>query len=101
MAILSATVGYPQGDVIWDRAGQVALAYASEQGFSLSQRNYLKTLDTEAGPITVPVQEGEYAFYTPDGNYYALKFRADENGFVPIAEHIPTPPPAAIVVPDA
>lgn len=91
LSVLSVIAAFPQNAFIQDSAGQFAFAYSSPHGFSSTQRGYLKPLQTEAGLINVPAQEGSYAYYTPDGQLYKVRFTADENGFVPIAEHIPQP----------
>lgn len=88
------TAAFPQETFIRDSAGQFAVAYTSDKGFSLTQRGYLKPKQTENGLINVPVQEGSYAYYAPDGQLYKVSYTADENGFVPIAEHLPTQAPA-------
>lgn len=41
----------------------------------------------------VLVQSGSWSYTGPDGVVYALSYIADENGFQPVAEHLPTPPP--------
>lgn len=89
--MLSTIAAYPQTTFTQDSAGQFAVAYSSPNGFSLTQRGYLKPLQTEAGLVNVPAQEGSYAFYAPNGQLYKVSFTADENGFVPIAEHLPQP----------
>lgn len=97
LSVLSAIAAFPQTAFIQDSAGQFAVAYSSPSGFSATQRGYLKPLQTEAGLINVPAQEGSYAFYAPDGKLYKVRYTADENGFVPIAEHIPQPVQASPV----
>lgn len=92
MAILSVLYtisAFPQNVFLQDDAGQYSFAYSSPQGLSSTQRGYLKPLQTAAGLINVPVQEGSYAFYAPNGELYKVSYVADERGFVPVAEHIP------------
>ncbi|XP_061401941.1 pupal cuticle protein Edg-78E-like [Musca vetustissima] len=36
---------------------------------------------------------GSSAYYAPDGQLITLTYTADENGFQPSGDHLPTPPP--------
>lgn len=39
------------------------------------------------------MQTGSYSYTAPDGSLISLSFIADENGFRPMGDHLPTPPP--------
>lgn len=80
MSVLYTIAAFPQDVFIQDSAGQSALTYTSDKGISATQRFYLKPLQTESGLINVPVQEGSYAFYAPDGKLYKVHYTADERG---------------------
>lgn len=93
-AVLAIAVAYPQGPVltrseIRDDYGQFALSYNTANGLSVAQRGALKSLGTG----TALVQEGAYSYVGTDGKLYTLKYIADENGFQPIADFLPTAPP--------
>lgn len=37
--------------------------------------------------------KGSFSYTAPDGQLITLTYTADENGFVPQGDHLPTPPP--------
>ncbi|XP_075981135.1 uncharacterized protein LOC142979829 [Anticarsia gemmatalis] len=48
----------------------------------------------ESGVATNGVQaQGGYSYTGDDGQVYSVRYTADENGFVPQGDHLPTPPP--------
>lgn len=78
---------------IRDDYGQFALSYNTANGLSVAQRGALKPIGTG----TALVQEGAYSYVGTDGKLYTLKYIADENGFQPIADFLPTAPPSPAV----
>lgn len=36
---------------------------------------------------------GSFSYTAPDGTEIKVEYTADENGFVPVGDHLPTPPP--------
>ncbi|KAJ8972433.1 hypothetical protein NQ317_016675 [Molorchus minor] len=44
------------------------------------------------------VKQGQYQFTSPEGKVIRLVYTADENGFHPQGEHLPTPPPIPLLI---
>lgn len=65
---------------------------AQEEGF-------LKSLgpdpDAEGEEINAQVQQGSYTYTAPDGQIITVHYTADEKGFHPSGDHLPTPPPVS------
>lgn len=75
---------------IRDDLNQFALSYSTGDGQAATAQGALKP--NSAGTGNVLVQQGSYAFIGTDGRLYKLSYIADENGFQPIADYLPTPP---------
>lgn len=43
--------------------------------------------------IFIKVAQGSFSYTSPEGQPIRLIYTADENGFVPQGDHLPTPPP--------
>lgn len=95
-AFIGASVAFPQVPVltrseIRDDFNQFALSYTGP-GSAVTQQGALKRL----GLDNVLVQQGAYAFRTPEGELFEVRYIADENGFQPIGNHLPTPVPVIV-----
>ncbi|XP_030030082.2 pupal cuticle protein 36-like [Manduca sexta] len=58
-------------------------AYETENGI-YAEENGVATNGVEA--------QGGFAYTGDDGQLYSIKYTADQNGFVPQGDHLPTPP---------
>ncbi|CAH1368998.1 hypothetical protein MTP99_010484 [Tenebrio molitor] len=66
--------------------GSYNYAFETENQIFAEQQGFLKDENTQ-------VIQGQYQFTTPEGQVIRLAYVADENGFHPQGEHLPTPPP--------
>ncbi|XP_011188635.1 endocuticle structural glycoprotein SgAbd-3 [Zeugodacus cucurbitae] len=70
--------------------GKFHYHYELGDGSKASQDGFLKKVDTEHEGESI---EGKFAFVADDGKEYLVTYIADENGYQPQGEHLPTPPP--------
>lgn len=70
-------------------------SYETEDGIKVEASGYQKQLGAEP-ENSGTVAKGSYSYTAPDGVKISVTWVADENGFQPIGDHIPTPPPFAI-----
>lgn len=79
-----------------DRNAEI-LRYANENdgetfAYSFETSNGISA--EESGVATNGVQaQGAFAYTGDDGQRYSVTYTADENGYVPRGDHLPTPPP--------
>ncbi|KAG7206510.1 hypothetical protein KM043_003855 [Ampulex compressa] len=70
--------------------GSYSYSYETGNGLKVEERGGQKRLSEQEEALTV---QGSYSFTLPDGTPVALSYVADENGFQPKADHLPTPHP--------
>ncbi|XP_031640902.1 larval cuticle protein 65Ag1-like [Contarinia nasturtii] len=63
-------------------------AYETSNGIKAEEQGQLKTIGKEQAIVT----QGSFSWVAPDGQTFTLKFVADENGFHPVADHLPVAP---------
>ncbi|XP_058975808.1 pupal cuticle protein 20 [Musca domestica] len=71
--------------------GSYMYEYETGNGINVDEMGYLKNAgdsDNEA-----QVAEGSFSFTSPEGESFVVTYIADENGFQPQGDHLPTPPP--------
>ncbi|KAL7737092.1 hypothetical protein ACLKA6_005309 [Drosophila palustris] len=70
--------------------GSYKYGYETENGINVEEEGYLKNAGTDnAGPVA----QGFFSYTAPDGTPIRITYVADENGFQPQGDHLPTAPP--------
>ncbi|XP_075163085.1 pupal cuticle protein Edg-78E-like [Haematobia irritans] len=62
--------------------GSYDFAYQTSNGISVSETG-----------VGSSYASGSYSYTSPEGQNIALTYTADENGYQPQGDHLPTPPP--------
>lgn len=64
-------------------------SYETGNGIKAQEEGELKP----GGEEGIQSAVGSYSYTAPDGTEIKVEYTADENGFVPVGDHLPTPPP--------
>ena len=64
-------------------------SYTGSDGTTRDEYNAQKVIGYESGNTN----QGSSYYISPEGQKITLTWAADENGFVPKGDHLPTPPP--------
>lgn len=65
--------------------------YETENGITAEESGYPKDIPGAKHPAIVAM--GSFSYVSPEGKPITLTYTADEKGFHPEGEHLPTPPP--------
>lgn len=65
-------------------------SFETENKIKQSEQGQLKNAGSEQEAMEV---HGSYSYVAPDGQTITVNYVADENGFQPVGDHLPTPPP--------
>ncbi|KAK6621286.1 hypothetical protein RUM43_011592 [Polyplax serrata] len=71
--------------------GTYKWGYQSEDGTQAEEQGQLKNAGNPE--LEAQVAQGQVSFTSPEGVPIRLTYVADENGFQPQGDHLPTPPP--------
>ncbi|GAB0093175.1 pupal cuticle protein 20-like [Sergentomyia squamirostris] len=71
--------------------GSYKYSYETANGIKVEEEGEIKNKGTENEILSV---RGSYSYTAPDGTPITVTYIADENGFQPQGDHLPTPPPA-------
>jgi Insect cuticle protein len=74
-------------------------SYETANGISADESGYSKPIQSEDPENTqAQVAEGRFSYTGDDGQVYTITYVADENGFQPRGDHLPTPPPVPAAI---
>ncbi|CAL7948818.1 unnamed protein product [Xylocopa violacea] len=71
--------------------GSYSYSYETENGIYHSETGSPVVTDARSAPAVVT--QGQYQYTAPDGTPISVRYVADQNGFQPEGEHIPSVPP--------
>lgn len=71
--------------------GSYQYLYETDNGLNVKEEGQPKQIDG-SDDLAMQVQGG-YQYTAPDGEVISMSYIANENGFQPTGDHIPTPPP--------
>jgi len=71
--------------------GTYKWAYETGNGIKAEEQGFLKNAGVP--DQETQVAQGSYSYTAPDGQLISVTYIADENGFQPQGDHLPTPPP--------
>ncbi|KAK9869771.1 hypothetical protein WA026_003503 [Henosepilachna vigintioctopunctata] len=79
--------------------GSYKAAWETGNDIFAQEEGYLKELgpdpDSEGQILNAQVQQGSYSYTSPEGQNITVTYIADETGFHPTGDHLPTPPPVS------
>ncbi|XP_030388582.1 endocuticle structural glycoprotein ABD-4 [Scaptodrosophila lebanonensis] len=70
--------------------GSYKYSYETGNGINVEEEGYLKNAGTDNEG---QVAQGFFSYTSPEGVPIRITYLADENGFQPQGDHLPTPPP--------
>lgn len=79
--------------------GSYKAAWETGNNIIAQEEGYLKSLgpnpDEPTEELNAQVQQGSYSYTSPEGQLISVQYTADEFGFHPTGDHLPTPPPVS------
>uniref|UniRef100_A0A1B0GQ22 Cuticular protein n=1 Tax=Phlebotomus papatasi TaxID=29031 RepID=A0A1B0GQ22_PHLPP len=70
--------------------GTYEFDYATGNGIMAHEQGHVNNFGSEQSEQVV---SGGYSYTGDDGKTYTVSYKADANGFQPVGDHLPTPPP--------
>lgn len=73
--------------------GTYSYSYETGNGIQAQEQGQLDKIAQDEDVLRVA---GSFSYPDPDGNPISISYVADENGFQPKGDHLPTPPPVPV-----
>jgi len=74
--------------------GSYQWSYETGNGIVADESGFQKQVtDDEGQPSQGTAAQGSFSYTSPEGQQITVTYTADENGFQPTGDHLPTPPP--------
>ncbi|XP_049537843.1 endocuticle structural glycoprotein SgAbd-3-like [Anopheles darlingi] len=74
--------------------GKFRYSYEGGDGTRAAQDGQQIVVNNQVGTAS----QGQYTYQGDDGKTYSVTYIADENGYRPIGDHLPTPPPVPAAI---
>ncbi|KAJ8669022.1 hypothetical protein QAD02_000281 [Eretmocerus hayati] len=75
--------------------GTYRASYETGNNIIAEESGYIKQVGQGDEQSDALVQQGSYSYTSPEGKIITIQYTADETGFHPTGEHLPTPPPVS------
>lgn len=72
-----------------------SFSYQTDNGIYVQEEGNVRSIKDELVDIIV---RGSFLYKSPEGQEINLRYTADENGFHPEGDHLPTPPPIPLAI---
>ncbi|XP_017460600.1 PREDICTED: endocuticle structural glycoprotein SgAbd-8 [Rhagoletis zephyria] len=79
--------------------GSYQYEYETGNGINAQESGFVKNADDPCNAVLTA--EGSFSYTSPEGQAFLVTYTADENGFRPQGDHLPTPPPIPPEIQDA
>ncbi|XP_032669919.1 endocuticle structural glycoprotein SgAbd-2-like [Odontomachus brunneus] len=75
--------------------GLYSYSYSTGNGIQAQEQGQLAKIAADEDALRA---QGSFSYVDADGNSFGLNYVADENGFQPKGDHLPTPPPVPAAI---
>ncbi|XP_077302980.1 larval cuticle protein LCP-22-like [Arctopsyche grandis] len=77
--------------------GNYQYGYETENGITGQESGFPRNLGGFP-PAVAETAQGTFSWTSPEGQYISIGYTADENGYHPVGDALPTPPPIPLAI---